>query len=198
MGRWLRVFKLGVKLTIICLVAALALGYTNYITVGPIEEQTQIANDAARKSTLPSAETFEKVDLTKYDMTKYATVNEVYKGVKGSSAVGYTLNVTTKGYGGSFNVTVGIGADGKVTGVSVGANSETAGLGANATKASFRDQYIGKDTSKEITVIKNGTPKDDQINALSGATITSKAVTSAVNTATSFFTANLNKGGTAQ
>jgi len=193
------VFKLGIKLTVICLVAALALGYTNYITTDPIAEQIQMANDLARKNTLPTAETFEKIDISKYDMTDYDSIVEIYKGIAAEKTVGYTAKVTTKGYGGSFEVTIGINLDGKVTGIIVGSNSETAGLGANASKASFRDQYAGLDTSKTIEVIKSGSPSGNQISALTGATITSKAVTKAVNTADSFFVANLkNEGGEGQ
>lgn len=191
--------KLGLKLTVICLVAALALGYTNYITEGPIAEQVTMANEAARKETLPAAESFKEVDTSSYDMTEYSDILEVFEGTANGQVVGYTIKVTTKGYGGSFEVTIGISSEGKVTGVSVGSNSETAGLGANATKESFRNQYIDKNASQTIEVTKTGSPSENEINALTGATITSKAVTLAVNTADSFFVENLqNEGGEVQ
>lgn len=191
--------KLGLKLTLICLVAALALGYTNYITEGPIAEQVAMANEAARKETLPTAESFKEVDTSSYDMAEYGDILEVFEGTANDKVAGYTMKVTTKGYGGSFEVTIGISSEGKVTGVSVGSNSETAGLGANATKESFRNQYIDKDASQTIGVTKSGSPSENEINALTGATITSKAVTKAVNTADGFFVKNLkNEGGEEQ
>lgn len=72
---------------------------------------------------------------------------------------------------------VGVGTDGTVTGVSIISMSETSGLGANASKESFRGQFVGK--SGELAVSKDG----GEIDALTGATITSRAVTSGVNTA---------------
>ena len=72
---------------------------------------------------------------------------------------------------------VGVGTDGTVTGVSISSMSETSGLGANASKESFRSQFVGK--SGVLAVSKDG----GEIDALTGATITSRAVTSGVNTA---------------
>ena len=75
---------------------------------------------------------------------------------------------------------IGIDKDGAVTGVEFLSISETAGLGMNAQKETFRDQFKGKNS--EITVVKTA-PGDDEIQALTGATITSNAVTKSVNTA---------------
>ena len=77
----------------------------------------------------------------------------------------------------------GIAIDGKIRGVKVGNNTETPGLGKNAETSKFREQFSGKAWDRTITVINSGTPKDDEIAAVSGATVTSKAVTEGVNQA---------------
>ena len=107
-----------------------------------------------------------------------------YEGTASGDTIGYVFKTSAKGYGGDIDLMVGIDTSGKVTGVSILSISETAGLGMNAKNESFINQYIGK--SGTIGVSKNGT-SDTEIQALTGATITSKAVTSAVNTALSLY-----------
>ena len=101
-------------------------------------------------------------------------------------ALGYIFNITTsKGYGGDIQLTVGIQSDGTVSGYSVLSISETAGLGMKATEPSFYNQYVNKQADKFV-VSKDG-GDGEQIDALSGATITSRAVTGAVNAALGYY-----------
>ena len=86
-----------------------------------------------------------------------------------------------EGYGGDIQITVGVTKDGTVSGVSILSISETAGLGMRATEAKFQEQYVGKNTDK-FYVSKDG-GEGEPIDAISGATITSRAFTGAVNTA---------------
>lgn len=102
-----------------------------------------------------------------------ATVVKAYEAV----GAGYVVEVTPQASAGTIDMVVGVGADGTVTGVSIIDMSETSGLGANASKESFRSQYVGK--SGELAVSKDG----GEIDALTGATITSRAVTRGVNCA---------------
>ena len=95
------------------------------------------------------------------------------------TARGYCVKVAQNGYGGAISAVVGVGLDGKVTGVSIISHAETPGLGANIEKDSFRQQYTGKGA---VTVVKAGA-KESEINAVSGATISSKALTAGVNKA---------------
>ena len=87
------------------------------------------------------------------------------------------VEVTPSGFGGNLDVMVGVDNDGVCTGVSIVSHAETSGLGANATKEAWRAQFIGK--SGTLAVTKDG----GEIEALTGATITSRAVTSGVNSA---------------
>lgn len=177
-------FKLGLNLLIISAVAALLLALTNSVTASTIAQRNEQANAEARKLVLESAQDFEQVKDVKTDNSKGVKVSEIYEAKDASgNTVGYTLKVLPSGYGGTIELMVGIdSAKGQVSGINVVSNSETAGLGAKATNPEFSDQYKGKPL-EELSVLKNGTPGDTEIKAISGATITSTAVTNGVDAA---------------
>ena len=177
-------FKLGLNLLIISAVAALLLALTNNVTADTIAKRNEQANAEARKLVLESAQDFEQVKDVKTDNSKGVEVSEIYEAKDASgNTVGYTLKVLPSGYGGTIELMVGIdSAKGQVSGINVVSNSETAGLGAKATDPEFSDQYKGKPL-EELSVLKNGTPGDTEIKAISGATITSTAVTNGVDAA---------------
>ena len=177
-------FKLGLNLLIISAVAALLLALTNSVTASTIAQRNEQANGEARKLVLESAQDFEEVKDVKTDNSKGVEVSDIYEAKDASgNTVGYTLKVLPSGYGGTIELMVGIdSAKGQVSGINVVSNSETAGLGAKATNPEFSDQYKGKPL-EELSVLKNGTPGDTEIKAISGATITSTAVTNGVDAA---------------
>ena len=177
-------FKLGLNLLIISAVAALLLALTNSVTAITIAQRNEQANAEARKLVLESAQDFEQVKDVKTDNSKGVEVSEIYEAKDASgNTVGYTLKVLPSGYGGTIELMVGIdSAKGQVSGINVVSNSETAGLGAKSTDPEFSDQYKGKPL-EELSVLKNGTPGDTEIKAISGATITSTAVTNGVDAA---------------
>lgn len=179
------IMKLGAILLIICAVAASVLGFTNSITKPVIDEKMVIASNEARQAILTSAEKFEKVEG---DFgPEYL---EVYKGLKGSEVVGYTIKTAPKGYAGAVEVITGIDMEGKLVGVGIGEQHETPGLGTKAKDAAFNGQYKDKKVDS-INVIKSGTPKDNEIVAIAGATITSKGVTQGVNDSIKLFNEKL-------
>lgn len=179
--------RLAGILFLVCAVAAAALGFTNSATYDKIQEQQVIANNEAKKAVLPDAEEFEKLDDSAFSEiksnAKYNFITEIYEAKAGGNIVGYAVQAAPKGYGGIVNIVVGIAADGSIQGVKVGNNSETPGLGKKSETPKFQDQFSGKTWESAINVIKNGTPNDNGIAAISGATITSKAVTAGVNQA---------------
>ena len=177
-------FKLGLNLLIISAIAALLLAFTNNVTADTIAKRNEQANAEARKLVLESAQDFEEVKDVKTDNSKGVEVSEIYEAKDASgNTVGYTLKVLPSGYGGTIELMVGIDSvKGQVSGINVVSNSETAGLGAKATNPEFSDQYKGKPL-EELSVLKNGTPGDTEIKAISGATITSTAVTNGVDAA---------------
>ena len=174
-------------LTIITVVAGLGLGLVYEVTKEPIARTEEQAKKEAWQTVFSdvSLEDFKAVDVDKEaadktaaDLGIKATVDEVCE----AADEGYVVTVTDKeGYGGDIQITVGIMADGTVNGISFLSISETAGLGMRAKEPNFYNQFAGQQAEK-FYVSKDG--GDGQpIDALSGATITSRAFTGAVNTA---------------
>ena len=159
--------QLVVTLFLISAICAVLLGLVNNITAGPIAAANEAATNAAMQAVLP-ADSYEQVEYTGGN----ALVTAVYK----AGDAGYVVQVAPSGFGGNLDVMVGVGADGTCTGVSIISHAETSGLGANATKEDFRAQFVGK---ANVAVTKDG----GDIAALTGATITSRAVCDGVNAA---------------
>jgi len=184
-------------LFVITLIAGACLGGVYEVTKEPIASAKQAAKDVAFLQVLPAAASFESDDLTEVlaqANTEIAgmgfgkvTVDNCVTGVDASGAmVGHVVTATSKdGYGGDITVSVGMDSDGAVTGIAFLTLAETAGLGMNAQEPEWSNQYVGKNVDA-FTVTKNGAAADQEINAISGATITSDAVTGAVNAAVYF------------
>ena len=102
------------------------------------------------------------------------------------NVIGHVINSTSKdGFGGWVSISTGIQEDGTLNGIAFLSISESAGLGMNARDTDWYKQFTGKKADK-FSVTKTGATSDDEINAISGATITSRAVTGAVNAAVYF------------
>ncbi len=174
------VVKPAFTLFVICLVVTALLAGTNLLTKDQIAKQAQITAEESRRVVLSEAESFEKSD-------------GCYIGTSGGETVGYVFETEAKGYGGTVQVMTGIDMQGSITGVVILSHSETPGLGANAERASFTDQYKQTVPENGITLVKNKAPAAGEVEALTGATITSRAVTDAVNAAITQY--NAMKGG---
>ena len=188
--------KTAVTLFLITLISGILLGSVYEVTKEPIEKANNAALYAAYEELLPGAEDYESdpdavakanEELPSQNYGK-VEINDIVTGVDGSGkALGYVVTSTSnEGYGGAIKITVGYkaGEDGSLTstGISFLTLSETAGLGMNAEKPEFKDQFAGK-TTDPLTLTKSGNAGASEINAMSGATITSTAVTNAVNAA---------------
>lgn len=180
------IFTLVLRLVIITVCAGLILGLVYAVTKDPIAQQELKKATEARQAVLPSAQEFKEIALDgiDYDHDTYADVQEVYEGTAGGQTVGYTFAITTKGYKAGLKLTIGLSSDGKVAGVQITGHDETPGLGANATEPDFTDQF--KETDGPLVVAKSPTGAVNEIQALTGATITSKGVANAVNLAREF------------
>ena len=155
----------------ICLIITGALSVTNFITKDTIEALNLQTEKEARTVVLPDAANFESEE-------------SYYVGkADDGSEKGYVFTTTAKGYGGTIQVMTGINTEGEITGVTILSLDETPGLGMNAQNASFTDMYKQTVPEGGFNVIKSGTAGDGNIVALTGATITSQAVTDAVNSA---------------
>jgi electron transport complex protein RnfG len=157
-----------VTLFIICLISTLLLAVVDNTTKGKIAQMQQASDAAARSKVLASAASFTQKD-------------DYYIGKdKSGKTVGYVFTESAKSYGGNVVVMTGIDTEGKVTAVEITSINDTPGLGMNAKNSWFKKQFEGK--SGTIGVNKSSASKTE-IKALTGATITSKGVTSAVNAA---------------
>lgn len=171
------IIKTGLILFAIGFICTFILAVCNDMTKDTIAQLNADTERAAMTATLKDAKGFGKILNLSSDI-----VTDVYEGKDDSGkTVGYCVKATPVGYGGKISMIVGISTDRKVTGVDIVSMSETPGLGARADDESFYNQYIGK--SGKVGVKKSGTPNENEISAISGATITSKAVTEGINAA---------------
>jgi len=188
----------ALALFLITLFSGLALSYVYEITKAPINDQIEMKGMKANQAVFVTASTFEEdADLMKLAAdTDLTTLSNDYKGItidkinqaldKSNQIIGYNITVTTKqSYKDSITLVVGYSMDKVIQGIEITSISETAGLGMNAKKPAFIHQYLNKKVDK-FTVTKTGATEDNQIDALSGATITSRAVTNAINAGIGF------------
>jgi electron transport complex protein RnfG len=116
-------------------------------------------------------------------LTASERITKVYEAQKGGESLGYVIEVSTKGYGGAIKMFVGIDKSQSITGVLLSSHNETPGLGSKAADEAFSGQYLGAAPEKELFVVKGVAKNDNEIQAISGATITSRAVTQGVSDA---------------
>ena len=166
-----------VTLTVICILIGLLLAATNAVTAPRISELQLQTQAESRRMVLPEAADFSGEKTVSLSGTDYTYC----EGIRSDgSCAGYVFTTSAKGYGGDVVVMSGVSADGIITGIQTLELNETAGLGMKAAEEDFLTQYNGK--AGKIGVAKND-PGENDIQALTGATITSQAVTDSVNTA---------------
>lgn len=195
-------------LCLITLVCGALLGEVYTVTKDPIEQVTLKQTQDSYKAVLKDADTFDEdttlnelVDhqediLSKEDFGKNGvTIDNCLLATKDDQTVGHVITTTTHdGYGGDITIVVGINTSGEIEGIEILSIDETVGLGMRAkSDPSFKEQFLNKAVSY-FTLTKTGASSDDEVDALSGATITSTAYTNAVN-ATLYFYNNGIGGG---
>ena len=190
-------------LTAITVVSGLLLGVVYGITKEPIAQAQENTKQEAYRTVLSDASEFETVEFDADAAASLLSENgytsdvitEIAEGTDASGeTVGYVISVqSSEAYDGSLSLSVGIASDGTVTGIEMLEISETAGLGMKADEAEFKDQFKDKNVQK-FTYTKTGEDGDDKIDAISGATITTNAVTNAVDSALVYFQNELGGG----
>jgi len=181
------IIKVAGTLTAICLVVSALLGGVNAITADKIAAINQANTEASLNAVSEGADEFAPIALTDA-MTATASaagakLTEAYTVKAAGEAVGYAFKVVASGSQGNIEMIVGVDADNAVTGVSIVNNKETAGIGSkvmenNALPSGIGvlDQFIGMSGAGTLTVGKT-------VDAISGATVSSKGVTKGVNAA---------------
>ena len=185
----------------ITVVAGLVLGLVYQITKDPIAEQDAKKKQEACQEVFADAASFEAMEVTQTDAAKWAaagygqeSIDEVMRAVDASGdLLGYVITVTTKeGYGGDIQFSIGVRTDGTLNGMSILSISETAGLGMRAEEV-LKPQFANK-RAEVFEYTKSGAAADNQIDAISGATITTNAVTNGVNAGLYYFRTQLGGG----
>lgn len=175
-------------LAIICVVVTLALSSANLLTEKKIE-QLKIESQNAAMAKLMEGEYTEATQKIGDEEITYHIVE------KDGNKIGYIFITSAKGYGGEIQIMTAVNPDVSVAAVEIlDASGETPGLGQNVTKPDWYSQFTK--LIKGITVVKGGTAnaENNEINAVTGATISSKAVTTAVNQALDYATEIVVKG----
>ena len=161
------IIMIGVKLLLICAIVAGVVSFVYSLTAEQYEKNIQVTKNAAIGEIF-GLEAPTCKEIAKGDTTVYTVYN-------GDTLIGYCVESASAGFGGDVALMVGYGADRTLLGVSVIAHSETPGLGAKVNEPAFLDQFKGQSGALMI---------GDDVDAISGATISSRAVTNAVNLAT--------------
>ena len=180
------IVKLTVTLFATCVVVAGLLGLVNMVTEGPIADINKANTETAMKAVVSDpdntscSEALEITgDMTAAASSAGASVTEAYEVQVGGAPAGYALKIVSSGSQGNIEMMVGVDGEGAVTGVSIVDNSETSGIGSRvmSNENGVLDQFIGKSsTDTPLTVGKN-------VDAISGATVSSRGVTTGVNAA---------------
>lgn len=191
------IIKDTVILLIITVVAGFILAAVNKVTLEPIAYARTEEKNKAYRAMFKEAESFDiNETLTeKCNSSEEFLKDRGFNGTKvdealiakaNNEAIGYIINATSpNGYGGNIQISLGLDKDGRIEGFEILSISETVGLGMKAKEDEFKSQFAGKNV-KEIKYTKAGASSEDEINAISGATITTSAVTEAVNSALTY------------
>lgn len=174
------IIKSGLILCVISLTVALTLAFTYSATKDTIELRKLEKAEEARGLVMSYAESFEKVE--NLDLSS-SMVKAVYNGIADGNVVGKVFEVEGSGYGGPIQITVGIDNEGRITGINIGDNTETPGLGQKITREDFLNQFKGISSEKSLKAVKNPSDKEEEIHIASGATVSSEAVVDAVQAA---------------
>lgn len=162
----------ALALLLIAGVSSFLLAYVNSVTAPVVAAREKEATASAMAAVMPQASAFSD-EKTADGYTYSEATNDA------GESVGYVFTTAATGYGGEISVMTGIDQDGLITGIQILSINETPGLGMKAQDESFLSQFLGK--SGQLTLSK--TASGDEIQALTGATITSTAMTEAVNAA---------------
>ena len=203
---WERIPKPVVALTIITVVAGFALSGVYTVTKDTIEAQKEESARMAYRVVVPDAEGFDTDEKAEAALRELnggvygntfgrCKINAAYIGRNADGGVaGYIVSVTSAdGFDGDITLAVGWNGDGIMQGISFTELSETPGMGMRADEDLFKNQFSGR-SAYPFKLTKSSDTADNEISAISGATITSTAVVNAVNAASDFYTAYL-KGG---
>lgn len=180
-----KILKLGFILLLITAVTGVILGGVYTLTLEPIRMTRERQKLEAFAATLPGAKDFKTLELN----GDAGLVQEVNEGSAEGAVIGHNVTVAPKGYSGQIEMIVGVTSGGELKGIKILNHTETPGLGAKAAEPAFAGQFTDK-AVPEVKVVKTPPQSDEEIEAISGATITSDAVATGVNAALKYCAEN--------
>lgn len=165
------IFQIAINLTAACFISGIIIAAVYFITAPISEKNAQIQKENSMKELITDATSFRAVEGKE----------NFYEALNNDKVIGYVVSTETKGYGGTITIMSAVDTDGTVIGYNILSHNETPGLGDRTAKAPFKDQFKGK----TVETLKVTTDKSDEtdIQAITGSTISSKAVTDGVKTA---------------
>jgi electron transport complex protein RnfG len=181
------IIKPALILFLVCAFITGALAYVNGVTKPIIDENNKIAEQESLMKVYNDTDNFleaktaEELKAEGIDVSE--NIEKLYIAQKNGQSVGYVAAVFSRGYGGQIKILVGIDNDLNIKGVYLTSHNETPGLGAKASDPKFTDQFLGKAPEKEYNVVKRVANNENEIQAITAATVTSKAVTKGIDEA---------------
>lgn len=187
-----------IVLFVVALISVSILAVLNEVTMEPIANAEQAARQEAYMAAYDGADEITDIEdfdslLGKYtpaDESANVKINAVLEAKKGGEKIGYVVDASSpNGYGGDVQIAVGISNEGEIINLKVvSAASETPGLGAKSTEPEFQAQFSGLSALSPLNFSKTGADRGaNEFDAISGATITTTAVTQAVNESVNFY-----------
>lgn len=182
------IVKPAIALCVITIIAGLLLSIVYQVTKEPIRQQEIATINNALKEIIVDA-----TDFTENTQDDFPfPITSLYTALNNEDIIGYVIGVEPNAYNGTLSMMVGIDVDGIVEGISIVSHAETAGLGANAQSTTFYDKFKG--TFGMLSVTKNPVPMENEIVAITSATITSQGVVDGVNYCLDYFNEYLGGG----
>jgi electron transport complex protein RnfG len=182
--------RFSLTLGIICVISAVVLSGTYNLTYDRIEQANVAKLQDALEQVLPGEHEFSVIEGVRDALgDRSSSVTDVYVAV-GQGFEGAVISASPKGYAGPISIVVGVTPAGEISGVSVISQSETPGLGAEVTRDRFTSEFVGLSSTGAVRVRQDG----GSIDAVTGATISSRAVASGVRDSLEAFSYLRDKG----
>ncbi|MBU3128248.1 RnfABCDGE type electron transport complex subunit G [Clostridium tagluense] len=162
------IFQIAINLTVACFISGAIIAGTYFITAPVAAKNAITMKNDAMKALVKDAETFKPLNGKK----------DWFTAEKNGKVIAYVVPAESKGYGGAIKMLVSVTPQGKIIDFAILSSNETPGLGDNAGKDAFRSEFKGK-KSEDLEVVKDKS-KENNIQAMTGATISSKAVTKGI------------------
>lgn len=181
--------KIGIILCIVTTIAGVLLGFSYEGTKELIKENSKI-DKKELQALMPEATSVKTSNL---DLSSNEYVKEILEGVNNDVPCGYLIKAVSKGFHGDVEIMVSLNLEGSVNAIKILSHSETPGVGSKIEKKDFSDKFQLKKGDK-LSLVKNSSSKANEVEGISGATVSSTAVVNGVNEALKIFNSTLKKG----